>query len=224
MTSSFFSFSVSSVSVGLSTFSNFSSGLSHISSTLFRALWHSRPSFRQEISDGLESLDCPVTRKLFLMTSSLTFAQAFATILHKSSLDIARRFPCLVYDFVPCSSHLSYSARIYCLKGLFQETSGAWRTPVHPPGINAWCILFRFMTSFVWSLMWARNESQTSKRLKKFNLLWALIRVWALIPTNYFRLGSNSRMGLNSSRGPNSSKYGIRLLYPDPCDSDVNLG
>ena len=52
----------------------------------------------------------------------------------------------------------------------------------------------------------------------KFNLLWALIRVWALIPTNYFRLGSNSRMGLNSSRGPNSSKYGSSnwgFFFPD---------
>ena len=123
MTSSFFSSSVSSVSVGLSTFPNSLSGLSHISSTLFRASWHSRPSFTQEMSDGLEFLDCPVTR----------------------------------------STQASHESLLL-------------------PNWNA-----------------------TSP---KFNLLWALIRVWALIPTNYFRLGSNSRMGLNSSRGPNSSKYG----------------
>merc|ERR1711988_1730299 len=42
----------------------------------------------------------------------------------------------------------------------------------------------------------------------KFNQLWAIIRVWGIIPTNYFRLGYNSSMGLNSSRGYNSREYG----------------
>ena len=37
---------------------------------------------------------------------------------------------------------------------------------------------------------------------------WAIIRVWGIIPTNYFRLGYNSSMGLNSSRGYNSREYG----------------
>ena len=132
MTSSFFSFSVSSVSVGLSTFSNFSSGLSHISSTLFRALWHSRPSFRQEISDGLESLDCPVTELKETRVGRLSTQASYDSLL-----------------------------------------------------LSKW--------------------NATSP---KFNQLWAIIRVWGIIPTNYFRLGYNSSMGLNSSRGYNSSKYG----------------
>ena len=51
----------------------------------------------------------------------------------------------------------------------------------------------------------------------KFYLLWALIRVWALIPTNYFRLGSYSSRGSNSSRGPKYSKYGISNLYRNLC-------
>ena len=52
---------------------------------------------------------------------------------------------------------------------------------------------------------------------KKFYLLWAPIRVWALIPTNYFRLGSYSSRGSNSSRGPKYSKYGISNLYRNLC-------
>ena len=47
MTISFLSLSDSSISQGFSTFFKFWSGWSHISSTLGKILWHSRPSFKQ---------------------------------------------------------------------------------------------------------------------------------------------------------------------------------
>ena len=66
-----------------------------------------------------------------------------------------------VYSF--CSSpaiHELYSSCSLSLKSLFQQTSGACRNFVHPPGITA-VLMLCLSSLFVASLKWHRYASQT---------------------------------------------------------------
>jgi len=66
------------------------------------------------------------------------------------------RLPLAVYSL--SSSPAIQASYISCkaaLKGLFQQTSGAWRCLVHPPGITAVVMLYpHFNSLFVASLRW----------------------------------------------------------------------
>ena len=88
------------------------------------------------------------------------------------------------------------------------EKAGVWKELVQPILDN---VIIELKETRVLSTQASYDSLLLSKwnaTSPKFNQLWAIIRVWGIIPTNYFRLGYNSSMGLNSSRGYNSREYG----------------